>query len=945
LVRAFLDAAIDDLVRSNLSALNGSLQSRMGLLSNLPLPPSPSDDAKPLAVRVEERTNFALLRARSQDGAEHAEGSDANASSRQDGASGLHESDRMESPQRSTRASQARRQPESEARRGDESSADELDTRARRGPIILSEKRLSELGRWEFRWVNGLLSPRRQASVDLHPDDPDLLKSFDDWLAWVMGQSMGPAKAVDCKTGFWLEMPEESAGDESFWYLRYVLLAADDASLSVTAAQVFVTGSSRLRVLDHSFDRPQEKLLADLGRAGRIFEPIRQSLESPRPEGVFLDSKQAWRFISEAGPVLYASGFDVRLPEELTGQGQRRLRARLRIRDMDGPESHFKINDLAAFHWEAALGDEAISAEEFRQLAELKQPLVRWRGKWVLVDPLQMRSIQDLLGNANACGTMSRFEALSRALTGLADPNAPNSNIEVVVEGRIAELAAQLANADVGEESAIAVPSAFQGELRAYQERGLSWLAYQSRLGLGCCLADDMGLGKTIQLIAELLHHAEILPDDRRGTLLVCPTSVVGNWQRELQRFAPELPVIRHHGNERASSIEELEARMAKPHTVVITTYGLATRDVELLKQRPWARFVLDEAQAIKNVTAKRSQAVREIDAAFRVALTGTPIENRLSELWAILDFLNPSLLGHFEKFRRSYALPIERYHDAVALERLRRLVGPFIMRRVKTDPGVIKDLPEKMEMKVYCTLTREQATLYQALVDAAMNNIDDAQGIARHGRILALLTRLKQVVDHPHLVQNDKAFEPRRSGKLTRLLEMLEELSDMGERALIFTQFKQMGDILVSVLQERFDVDVPFLHGGVPQQQRDELVERFQDDDGPPFFVLSLRAGGTGLNLTAATHVFHYDRWWNPAVEDQATDRAFRIGQTKNVQVHKMLSIGTLEEKIDSMLTEKRNLADTIVDSTGAWVTELDTDAIRDLVSLSSDATIDDVD
>lgn len=603
-----------------------------------------------------------------------------------------------------------------------------------------------------------------------------------------------------------------------------------------------------------------------------------------------------------------------------------------------------RLSDLAAFQWEAALGDEVISADEFKQIAELKQPLVRWRGTWVLVDPVQLKSIGELLDQASAVGTMSRFEALSRALTGVADPTAPSSDIEVIVEGRIADLVAQMSSEDLLDEE-IETPKSFAGELRPYQKRGLAWLVYQSRLGLGCCLADDMGLGKTIQLIAELLYHAEQAPNDTRGTLLVCPTSVVGNWQRELERFAPSLKVVRHHGADRAASLEELEETMSTPNTVVITTYGLARRDMEFLKQRMWSRFVLDEAQAIKNVASQRSQAVREIRAEFRVALTGTPVENRLSELWSILDFLNPGLLGTHEKFRRAYALPIERYQDPDALERMRRLVGPFIMRRVKTDPSIIQDLPDKLEMKVYCTLTREQATLYQALVDAAMSQIESSEGITRHGRVLALLTQLKQVVDHPGLYLREDDSSPRRSGKLTRLMEMLESVVDTGDRALIFTQFKQMGDLLVARLQEQFDVDVPFLHGGVPQGERDRLVERFQDAEGPPFFVLSLKAGGIGLNLTAANHVFHFDRWWNPAVEDQATDRAFRIGQKRNVQVHKLVALGTLEEKIDTMLTEKRNLAETIVDSSGAWVTELDTDALRDLVSLSSEATIDDVD
>jgi len=822
------------------------------------------------------------------------------------------------------------------------------DGRMWRDGIALSELPMRDLGRWEHRWLKALLGPAEDSFLEYHHDDPPLLDQFGEWLSWVLGKSEEAAKEVDSKTGLWLEMPDDSAGDEAFWYLRYMLVAVDDPSLAVPARQVFNVGSSRLRILDHSFDRPHEKMLADLGQAGRLFEPIKESLEQSRPEGVFLDARQAWKFISEAGPVLYATGYDVRLPEELTGQGQRRLRARLRIRDLKPGEfgtdqSHVSLNDLAAFQWEAALGDEVISAEEFRQISDLKQPLVRWRGTWVLVDPLQLKGIEDLLADARAAGTMSRFEALSRALTGVADPSAPNKQIEVVIEGRIAELVEQMSSDELVEER-IQVPDTFRGELRPYQERGLAWLVYQSRLGLGCCLADDMGLGKTIQLIAELLYHQELAPDDNRGTLLFCPTSVVGNWQREIEKFGPSLHVVKHHGIDRANTLEALNAQMRIPHTVMLTTYGLATRDVDLLKKRKWARFVLDEAQAIKNVTAKRSQAVREIDAEFRVALTGTPIENRLSELWSILDFLNPGLLGTFEKFRRSYAMPIERYHDDEVLDRLRRLVGPFIMRRVKSDPNIIQDLPEKFEAKVYCTLTREQATLYQALVDSAMGEIEDAKGIARHGRVLALLTRLKQVVDHPILYLKDEE-QKTRSGKLTRLLEMLEEIIDNGDRALIFSQFKQMGDILVKVLSVHFDTDVPFLHGGVPQSQRDELVDRFQDEDGPPIFVLSLKAGGTGLNLTAANHVFHYDRWWNPAVEDQATDRAFRIGQMRNVQVHKLISLGTLEEKIDVMLTEKRSLADTIVDSTGAWVTDLDTEALRELVSLGSDSTIDDAD
>lgn len=811
---------------------------------------------------------------------------------------------------------------------------------------------------WEAQWLKALLASPQGAYIKGMDDAEAVADDVQQWLSWVVGVGDRPAREVDAKAGLWLEMPEEAISDNDFWYLRYTLLATDDPSLAVPAQQVFATASSKLRIYDHTFDKPQEKLLAALGHAGRLFEPIRRSLEQARPEGVFLDARQAWQFISEAGPVLYSAGFDVRLPSELTGQGQRRLRARLRIRDIRPTDfvdqvSHVGMSDLAAFEWEAALGDEAIDAESFRQIVELKQPLVKWRGQWVLVDPLQLKDIEELLKQNRSTGTMSRFEALSRALTGVADPGAPDGRIEVVVEGKIAALVESLSGNDI-RNVAVETPDKFVGTLRPYQQRGLSWLAHQSMLGLGACLADDMGLGKTIQVIAFLLYQQAQDPTNREGTLLICPTSVVGNWHRELARFGPSLPAVRFHGSDRPTTLKALEDQMRRPHTVMITTYGLAVRDEALLKQRKWATFVLDEAQAIKNLASKRSQIVREIDARFRIALTGTPIENRLSELWSILDFLNPGLLGTHDRFRRLYELPIERYQDPGALDRLRRLVGPFILRRLKVDPSIIEDLPEKLEMKVYCTLTREQATLYQAMIDQAMAGIEEAQGITRHGRVLALLTHLKQVCNHPSLFLHDATDDDtdddnpsiKRSGKLTRLMEMLDEVIESGDRALVFTQFKQMGDLLVRYLQESFDIEVPFLHGGVPQAARDALVDTFQAEDGPPIFVLSLKAGGTGLNLTAANHVFHFDRWWNPAVEDQATDRAFRIGQTRNVQVHKLVTLGTLEEKIDAMLTEKRTLAEQIVDDEGgAWLTELDTNALRELVSLSSDATLDDAD
>jgi len=476
-----------------------------------------------------------------------------------------------------------------------------------------------------------------------------------------------------------------------------------------------------------------------------------------------------------------------------------------------------------------------------------------------------------------------------------------------------------------------------------------------------------MGLGKTVELIAFLLHVRENTAGQKRNlelglnsgvesesgldsgmgsssdlnldpTLLICPMSVVGNWQREVERFAPHLRVMIHHGTDRLAG--SAFADEAERNDLVISTYSLAHRDCEVLSQVNWQHIVLDEAQNIKNPGAKQTQAIKRLKAGQMIALTGTPVENRLSELWSIMEFLNSGYLGSARSFRKNFAIPIEKYRDKGRAEVLRRIIQPFVLRRMKTDPTIIQDLPEKMELKVYHNLTNEQASLYEAVVDEMLDKIDNSEGIERKGLVLATLTRLKQICNHPALFLQDGSALSGRSGKLTRIEEMIDEVLAEGDKALIFTQFAGMGAMLRHHLQERFDCEVLFLHGGTPRKQREEIVRRFQEDrDGPPLFVLSLKAGGFGLNLTAANHVFHFDRWWNPAVENQATDRAFRIGQERNVFVHKFVCIGTLEERIDQMLEEKKELADAIVGAGEAWLTELSTSELKDIFTLSRDA------
>lgn len=468
-------------------------------------------------------------------------------------------------------------------------------------------------------------------------------------------------------------------------------------------------------------------------------------------------------------------------------------------------------------------------------------------------------------------------------------------------------------------------PAGVQAQLRPYQSRGVTWLTGLARHHRGGVLADDMGLGKTLQAIALMAGRSQTLPH-----LVVCPTSVLGNWARELERFAPDLPVVRHHGPQRSDCESTFPAG-----AVVVTSYAMLLRDVELLARASWDVLVLDEAQQIKNHTSQTAKAARRIPARTRLAMTGTPVENRLTELWSLMDFVNPGLLGSRSRFSKRYAGPVETRRDPAAAQRLRDTVRPYLLRRLKSDVAV--DLPAKQESTVTCTMTAEQAKLYRQTVEEFVQS-GFGVGIARHGRILKLLTQLKQICNHPAQFLGQTSPLPRRSGKLERACEMLAETISEGHQSLVFTQYRVMGELLVSHLSQVLELDsVPFLHGGVSQSARDAMVDRFQSGiDPPPILVVSLKAGGTGLNLTAATHVLHYDRWWNPAVEDQATDRAHRIGQNRTVDVHKLVTGGTLEERIDQLLRRKRSVADSVVGSGEDWITNFDDAQLQALVALS---------
>ena len=766
----------------------------------------------------------------------------------------------------------------------------------------------------------------------------DLVQLFDAWQAW-MGQLRG-LQDVAFRLCVRLEPPEVDPESGQVlspdWLLRYMLQANDDPSLLVPAEDVWDARGGTLRVLDRRFEGAQERLLVGLGLAGRLFPPIMNSLRTARPDACPLTVDEAYAFLREVGPLLEGSGFGVLVPPWWDKPGARLgVRARLETAETVVGQGLLNMDSLVQFNWQLALGDEPLTYEEFQRLAALKMPLVQVRGKWVLLQPDQVEAAIAFWEKKRQRADMSLRDALGLALG--ADEEVGGLPLQgVETSGWLDSLLEQLEAG--GQMQELPPPQGFVGQLRPYQVRGYSWLHFLRKWGLGACLADDMGLGKTIQAIALLLYERQVAANGVEPALVICPTSVVGNWKREIQRFAPKLRVLVHHGGDRARG--EAFVAAAQEHDVVISSYGLARRDVDDLVQVPWGNVILDEAQNIKNPQAKQTLAIRRLPAANRVAMTGTPVENRLSELWSIMQFLNLSFLGSQAGFRRSFALPIERYQDRSATERLKGLVGPFILRRLKTDSTIIQDLPDKLEMKVYCNLSTEQATLYESVVQESLERITSAEeGIERRGVVLGSLTRLKQVCNHPAQFLGDGSVLPGRSGKFDRLGEMLEEALSVGDRALVFTQFAELGHMLRGYLQSLFGLEVLFLHGGTPQKQRDQMVARFQQGGGgPPVFILSLKAGGTGLNLTAANHVFHFDRWWNPAVEDQATDRAFRIGQTRDVQVHKFLCAGTLEERIDLMIEGKKALAESVVGAGEGWLTELSTDELRDIMSLRKD-------
>ena len=738
------------------------------------------------------------------------------------------------------------------------------------------------------------------------------------------------------RIAFRLEAP---ALQKQPWQLHYLIQAKDDPSLLIPADEVWKKTKGALTHLGHRFEQPQEKLLAGLGYAARLFPPVTESLKGKRPTELSIDTSGAYTFLRETAPLLEGAGFGILVPPWWNKKGAR-LGVKVKMKSKGGDanvKSRMSMESLVNYKWKLSLGETELTEAEFRALAKLKSPLVQIRGQWVSLDAEQIEAAIKFWEQHQLEGEMSLLDAMKLGLGG--ETSAGGLPIDGIESDKwLTSWLKKFEQADKLEQ--LSQPKGLDGQLRPYQLYGYSWLVFLRKWGVGACLADDMGLGKTIQTISLLLHEKGTKKKLSAPVLLIAPTSVVTNWEREIGRFAPGLKTYIHRGASRMRGEEMPDA--VKGQDVVLTSYPVARLDAESFQSLKWLAVILDEAQNIKNPEAKQTQAIRKIGAEFRIALTGTPVENRLSELWSIMNFLNPGYLGARKSFRENFSLPIERYQDGEAIKQLKQLTAPFILRRVKTDPCVISDLPEKVETKVYCSLTEEQATLYEAVVQDVMKKIEEEDGIKRHGLVLSMMMQLKQICNHPvqYLHQKSKAGAEasldNRSGKLERLGELLEEVLAEKDRSLIFTQFAEMGELLADYLPKAFGAGTQFLHGGTSAKMRDQMVRRFQEDEhAPPIFILSLRAGGTGLNLTRANHIFHFDRWWNPAVENQATDRAFRIGQKRNVQVHKFVTTGTLEEMIDEMIESKKGLAKAIVGSGENWLTEMSTDELRKVVAL----------
>ncbi|MEI6429818.1 MAG: DEAD/DEAH box helicase [Pseudanabaena sp. ELA607] len=790
------------------------------------------------------------------------------------------------------------------------------------------------------------------------------LEEYQQWQAWRQ-----KIMRTQSDSAFYLCFQlQDPVKEQEPWQLQFQVSPKQDPSLKLPLADYWTMTAAKKKALEKQFGKEfEQNLLLNLGYAARIYNPVWQGLETDRPIGLSLDLDQAFEFLKESAWVLEDAGYKVVVPAWWTPAGRRRAKIKLKGSSKSATssktqaKSYFGFDQLVEYQYELAIGDESISTKEWEQLVNAKTPLVKFRGEWIELDRDKMQEMLTFWQQqGQGTSAMSLIDLMKLTAT---DPDW-----EVDRNSVLAEMLTKLQ--DKQQFEPIENPPQLNGTLREYQKRGVAWLQYLEGLGLNGCLADDMGLGKTVQIIARLVNERaaitetpeptkakkstkttkskKVLPaleavNEIPPTLLIAPTSVVGNWQKEIEKFAPHLRAIVHHGSDRLQDAAAFQ-NIYQTHDLIITSFTLIRKDEALFSSVNWHRIVIDEAQNIKNPKAAQTKAILKLEAKHRLALTGTPVENRLLDLWSIFNFLNPNYLGKEAQFKKSFETPIQKNNDQIQAGVLKKLVEPFILRRVKTDQSIIKDLPDKIEQKLYTNLTKEQASLYEVVVRDVEKQLNEVEGIQRKGLILSTLLKLKQICNHPRqFLQDGSDFTTERSHKLSRLSEMMEEVISEGESILIFTQFTEIGDALEKYIRQKLHYNTYYIHGGTNRDKRERMITEFQDPETEPsVFVLSLKAGGVGITLTKANHVFHFDRWWNPAVEDQATDRAFRIGQKKNVFVHKFITIGSLEERIDQMIEDKKKLAGAIVGADESWLTELDNDKFKQLIALNKSAIMD---
>jgi SNF2 family DNA or RNA helicase len=763
------------------------------------------------------------------------------------------------------------------------------------------------------------------------PDD------FKHWQQWQQ-KLLGTEAQSSLQLGLQLLEADATAIDQ--WRVVLFLSSHKDPSLKLDLDDFWAHKNHFHDMLQQQFGEAiEQQILINLAQAARIYPKLWQGMEGSEPASVQLNLDEAFEFLKESAWILEDAGFKVIIPAWLTPKGRRRAKLRLRSGGKSksasaSAQAYFSMETLTDYHYELAIGDETLTPEEWQQLVDAKAPLIHFRGQWMELDRENMQDMLAFMQQQNDATPELSVQELLKKLAEEAD------SFELDVHDSLAQMLAKLS--DNSQLELIDNPEKLNAELRDYQKRGVAWLRYLENVGLNGCLADDMGLGKTMQVISLLVLERE---QTKPGpTLLIAPTSVIGNWQKEIEKFAPHLTTLIHHGSEREQDADAFQ-QLCMQYDLLITSYTLARKDSKLLGALQWRRIVLDEAQNIKNPKAAQTKAILKLNGDSRLALTGTPVENRLMDLWSIFNFLNPGYLGKQAQFRKTYELPVQRDNDPRQSAILKKLIQPFILRRLKTDKAIIKDLPDKIDNKIYCNLSKEQASLYEVVVQDVVAQLEDAEGIQRQGLMLSTLMKLKQICNHPmQFLQDGSAFTPERSHKLERISEMLEEAMAQGDSVLVFTQFTEIGEHLERYLAKEKHYKTHYLHGGTPRNKREQMISDFQDPEtGPAVFILSLKAGGVGITLTQANHVFHFDRWWNPAVENQATDRAFRIGQKKNVFVHKFVTLGTLEERIDQMISDKQKMADSIVGNDESWLTKLDNQAFKELIALNKHSIMED--